>query len=119
MYGPLRRYGPGDLLPRLSSTRPHGSPGNALGVRARRRDPLRVGADAGENPRTGGREGDAGFVRPVSGRAARCDGDLFAARPGLSGPEQGPGRVSDDRDDRWRGPGKDARVRPSVAFLAG
>ena len=47
VHGPLRDDGPGQLLPRLPPGRPDGPAGTAAGLRAGRRDTLRLGADPG------------------------------------------------------------------------
>ena len=70
LHGPLRRRGPGQLLPRLPPGRADGPAGTPAGVRAGRRDPLRLGADPGPDPRgwwTSGRRGSCATCSPGPG----------------------------------------------------
>ena len=70
VHGPLRRRGPGQLLPRLPPGRADGPAGTPAGVRAGRRDPLRLGADPGPDPRgwwTSGRPATCATCSPAPG----------------------------------------------------
>ncbi len=96
-HGPLRRGGPGQLLPRLPPGRADGPPGTPAGVRAGRRDPLRLGADPGPDPCGGGRAADPRPVRPVPRGPARRGRLLRRQGPRLPGPGQGDRRLPDHR----------------------
>ena len=80
VHGALRSDGPGQLLSWLPPSRPDGPAGAAAGLRAGRRDSLRLGSDQGAHPRDRRRSRDTRPLRALPGRAARCLGDLFGAR---------------------------------------
>ena len=97
LHGPLRRRGAGQLLPRLPPGRADGPPGTPARLRARRRDPLRLGADPRPDPRGRGRAADPRPLRPVPRRQARRRRLLRRQGPRLPGPRQGDRRLPDDR----------------------
>ena len=82
LHGPVRTRRPRQLLPRLPPDRPDGPPGAAAGLRARRRDALRLGADPATHPRDRRRGPDPRPLRALPRRPARRHGDLRRARTG-------------------------------------
>ena len=116
LHGPLRRRGPGQLLPRLPPGRADGPPGTPAGLRAGRRDPPRLGADPGPDSRGGGRAADPGPVRPVPRRPARRRPPPTAARTAPAG--AGARRSTPTRSSSSR-PGTARRSRRSTAGCSG